>query len=66
MVGGHVKLDDDVDEMLAKAAYDENNAVFINDGVAYLVPMDAIDTSQVKLLCNAQGCALVAKDPEEW
>lgn len=66
MVGGHVKVADDVDEMLAKAAYDEKNAVFINDGVAYLVPMDAIDTSMVKLLCNAQGCALVAKDQEAW
>ena len=66
MVGGHVKVADDVDEMLAKAAYDEKNAVFINDGVAYLVPMDAIDTSMVKLLCNTQGCALVAKDQEGW
>ena len=66
MVGGHVKLGDDVDEMLAKAAYDEKNAVFVNDGVAYLVPMDAIDTKVVKLVCNAQGCALMAKDPAAW
>ena len=66
MVGGHVKVDDSVDEMIAKAAYDDKNAVFVNDGVAYLVPMDAIDTSTVKLNCNAQGCALVAKDPSGW
>ena len=66
MVGGHVKVASDIDETIAKAAYDEKNAVFVKDGVAYLVPMDAIDTSTVKLLCNAQGCALVAKDPENW
>ena len=66
MVGGHVKVDDSIDEMIAKAAYDDKNAVFVNDGVAYLVPMDAIDINTVKLQCNAQGCALVAKDPSAW
>lgn len=66
MVGGHVKVADDVDEMIAKAAYDEKTAVFVKDGIAYLVPMDAIDISQVKLQCNTQGCALVEKSPQGW
>ena len=51
-----------VDPMIAKAAYDETNAVFIHEGVPFLVPIDAVDTSLVKLVCNDKGCALIAKD----
>ena len=47
MVGGNVHFDAEIDPMLAAAAYDQKQAVFINDGVAFLVPIEAIDTSMV-------------------
>ena len=48
---------------MARAAYDKDTVVVVDEGEAYLVSKDAIDLNRVELACNDAGkCALVFKD----
>ena len=50
------------DAEIAEAAYDENNAVIVHDGEAFLAPIDSINPDAVELACNEEGCALIKDD----
>ena len=62
VVGGNIDVGPSVAPELAAAAYDENKAVLMHEGEAFLAPFDAINTDAVELACNDDGCVLIPDD----
>ena len=62
MVGGNTYVKPGTNPEIAAAAYDENQAVIVHKGDAFLAPMSSINPEAVELACNEKGCALIKDD----
>ena len=62
MVGGNTYVKPGTNPELALAAYDENQAVIVHKGDAFLAPMSSINPDAVEPACNEDGCALIKDD----
>jgi len=52
MVGGNTYVDPSINPELAMAAYDENQAVIVHNGEAFLAPISSINPDAVELACD--------------
>ena len=59
LVGGNISVDPRINKEIARAAYDQDNAVVVLDGKAYIAPMSQINPDAVELVANDDGCALI-------
>ena len=62
IVGGNIQVDSSVHPEIAAAAYNDEKAVIVHEGDAFLAPFDTINTDAVELACNEDGCALIPDD----
>ena len=61
-VGGNVAVAHDIDDELAAAAINDNQAILQINGKSIVADFDEIDADKVELACNEDGCALVLDD----
>ena len=57
-----MKVDPSLNPELAAAAVNQDEAVIVHEGQAFLAPINAIDPEAVELACNEEGCALIKDD----
>ena len=62
MVGGNTYVKPGTNPEIAAAAYDEDQAVIVHKGDAFLAPISSINPDAVELACNDEGCALIKDD----
>ena len=63
MTGGNaINLNPNIHPEIAAAAYDNESAVIVHNGEAFLAPISAINTDKVELACDDTGCVLIPDD----